>query len=755
MVTSLRRTAFIGRDEQIAAYRNFLSQSSPWLLLLTGMPGCGKSFFLKRTRELFSNTTLTLSLDFADTSLQADPLALLSELSWQCAQQSDTSMVEVFHTELEKSRRRLIQQYTRLVEDAADHFQQSSENATITESLLSDKNTEDAETAIIEPVLQALLAQLATLPAGTNLTVIFDTCEWIIAPQSQHVGNWLLEQFLPALHQQCHCHVVMASRTPMPLSGMLAGSSMRIELEGLEERAVTTYLREIGVQDDAGQHIYRITHGHPLCFAIITALWQEEYNNAPTDLVDQEQNLARLDDAYSEQALIELVQERLDQRLPSPYREWTHYGILLRRFNKDVLKSVFPDLPCNDEEYQYFVDYLYIQPLEPGWYTIHEFLRETLFEIIRRKEPDQWQRYHQNAQRYYKQLSAPFSYGQYYHAVALDEFAGLNQWYKALLDALGLSPIASWIRTTTTPVENTTILFHILDDKALQLSSEGKALYEDSRRDITLQLDRQRKNEELQQQSAYNYENIRAKEVANELIARSEQKRVSRKTWRRLRIAVPVILVIALLLGYTIHSLLFPSPPNQVTFLADSGIGSLRQVIANASPGSTITFASQLRGLIILNDDLTIDKNLTILGSDPQQIAISNEHHQDVHIHIAPGATVFFGNLTFTNSLVLQKSFIYNEGNLTLNNCRVTKNISYDNGGGLTNQGGTMVITSSEISQNFSSSDGGSIYSNNGTLTISKSKISLNTAYENGGGIYSLASTVKVNTTQIEKNQAL
>src|SRR5690242_9133796 len=102
MLTSLSRSAFNGRDEQIIAYRNFLSQSSPWLLLLTGMPGCGKSFFLKRMRELLLNTALMLSLDFADTSLQTDPLALLSELSWQCAQQCDTSSVEAFHAELEK-----------------------------------------------------------------------------------------------------------------------------------------------------------------------------------------------------------------------------------------------------------------------------------------------------------------------------------------------------------------------------------------------------------------------------------------------------------------------------------------------------------------------------------------------------------------------------------------------------------------------------------------------------------------------------
>lgn len=758
MLTSLSRTAFIGRDEQIIAYRNFLSLSSPWLLLLTGMPGCGKSFFLKHMRELFSPTTLMLSLDFADTSLQTDPLTLLSELSWQCAQQCDTRKVEAFRHELQASRQRLIQQHTTRLDDANDRLQHSPDNIAAIESLLADTTTEEAEIAIIEPVQQALLTQLATLPAETNLTVIFDTCEWIIAPQGQPVGKWLLEQFLPTLHQQCHCHVVMASRTPMPLSSMLAASSTRIELKGLEETAVTTYLLDIGIQDEVGQHIYRITHGHPLCFAIITALWQDEYQNNPTTTIDQEQNLAQLDDAYSEQALIELVQERLDQRLPSPYREWTHYGILLRRFNKDVLKNVFPELPWDEEKYQYFVDYLYVQPLGSGWYTIHEFLRETLFEIVRHKEPDRWQYYHQNARRYYKQQSVPLSYEQHYHAVASDEIAGLKQWYKALLDALGLSPVASWIRTTTTPAENTNILFHILDDKALQLSSEGKALHEDSKRDITLQLDRKRKNEELQQQSGYDNANIRAKEVANELIARSEQKRVSRKDWRRLRIAIPMILVIFLLLGYTIHALFFPpSSPNLVTSLKDSGEGSLRQVIANASPGSTITFAPQLHGMIILNDELEIKRNITILGSDPQQIAISNGHHQDVQIHVASGTTVFFDNLTFTRSLVLQNSFIYNEGNLTLNNCHVTGNISYNNGGGVTNHGGTLAITDSNISQNFASSNGGGIYSdNNGTLTVSNSIIALNTAYENGGGIYSLTGTVNLGTkTQITKNQAV
>ncbi|HEY0369187.1 MAG TPA: hypothetical protein VGC85_06295, partial [Chthoniobacterales bacterium] len=65
-------------------------------------------------------------------------------------------------------------------------------------------------------------------------------------------------------------------------------------------------------------------------------------------------------------------------------------------------------------------------------------------------------------------------------------------------------------------------------------------------------------------------------------------------------------------------SLIFAVVPlraGTVTNTNDSGAGSLRQVIADATPGDTITFAASVTGAITLTTaELVIDKDLTISG---------------------------------------------------------------------------------------------------------------------------------------------
>ena len=73
-----------------------------------------------------------------------------------------------------------------------------------------------------------------------------------------------------------------------------------------------------------------------------------------------------------------------------------------------------------------------------------------------------------------------------------------------------------------------------------------------------------------------------------------------------------------------------------VTNLNDSGPGSLRQAIAEAPGGGTITFASGLTGEILLaNGSLVIDKSLSIVGPGARNIRVNA-------VNLSPGfASVF------------------------------------------------------------------------------------------------------------------
>ena len=54
----------------------------------------------------------------------------------------------------------------------------------------------------------------------------------------------------------------------------------------------------------------------------------------------------------------------------------------------------------------------------------------------------------------------------------------------------------------------------------------------------------------------------------------------------------------------------------------DSGTGSLRQAISDASPGDTINFAPTVTSISLLTGELLIDKNLTITGPGANRLTV-------------------------------------------------------------------------------------------------------------------------------------
>ena len=82
-----------------------------------------------------------------------------------------------------------------------------------------------------------------------------------------------------------------------------------------------------------------------------------------------------------------------------------------------------------------------------------------------------------------------------------------------------------------------------------------------------------------------------------------------------------------------------------VTNTNDSGAGSLRQAIADAASGDTITFAPSVTGPIILTrGELPITTSLTIDGPASGRQAIDGSHLSRV-FEVGAGATVTLTNL--------------------------------------------------------------------------------------------------------------
>ncbi len=210
-----------------------------------------------------------------------------------------------------------------------------------------------------------------------------------------------------------------------------------------------------------------------------------------------------------------------------------------------------------------------------------------------------------------------------------------------------------------------------------------------------------------------------------------------------------------------------------VTNTNDSGAGSLRQTIADASSGDTINFNLPKPSTITLTSGLLeIGKSLNITGPGQTQLAIDGNHQFTIFL-IDQGASVSLAGLTIQhgqgsqflaggclNRICYYAGGIENDGvALTLTAVTVSGNSTPRVGGGINSlSSGPLTITDSTISGNSAlggvPAEGGGI-EGAGTLTITNSTISGNSA-EDGGGIdfYTTAGSSSIINSTISGNTA-
>jgi len=192
-----------------------------------------------------------------------------------------------------------------------------------------------------------------------------------------------------------------------------------------------------------------------------------------------------------------------------------------------------------------------------------------------------------------------------------------------------------------------------------------------------------------------------------------------------------------------------------VTNTDDSGPGSLRQTIANASSGDTIVFG--VTGMIILlRGELVINKNLTINGPGAGSLEISGNSASRV-FNISGPFTVAISGVTIKNAhSASDGGGINNSGTLTVTDSTFSGNSAAD-GGGITNFG-TLTVTNSTFSDNSATtfSGGGIVHSGSGTVTVTNSTFSRNSAANGSGAIGGANGTMMmvINSTFSENSGA-
>jgi hypothetical protein len=191
----------------------------------------------------------------------------------------------------------------------------------------------------------------------------------------------------------------------------------------------------------------------------------------------------------------------------------------------------------------------------------------------------------------------------------------------------------------------------------------------------------------------------------------------------------------------------------------DSGPGSLRQAILDASLGDTINFAPNVTTVTLTSGELVIDKNLTIAGPGASRLTVTAMYHDYIYFRIlnisSSTVAVSISGITISNGFDQDGpggGGILSAGVLTLTGCTISDNVVDARfggplgGGGVMNDHGTMIITGCTIDNNSEGegNGGGGVLNENGTMTITGSTISNNSTSQGfteasfvsvGGGI--------------------
>jgi uncharacterized repeat protein (TIGR01451 family) len=206
-----------------------------------------------------------------------------------------------------------------------------------------------------------------------------------------------------------------------------------------------------------------------------------------------------------------------------------------------------------------------------------------------------------------------------------------------------------------------------------------------------------------------------------------------------------------------------------VTNANDSGVGSLRQAIADAAPGNTLTFAPQVSGTLALTSgELVLSKDVTIAGPGVDVLTISGNNTSRV-ISITAGVVVTLTGLTVANGRTSDDGAgIYNSGTLTLLNASIYNNVGtsggdygISRGGGLYNAGGAATLTNVQVYSNAADyfgnyatgpGSGGGIYNAGGTMTLNASAVYSNASEFGGTGISNDAGTLVLSQSLVHHN---
>ncbi len=194
-----------------------------------------------------------------------------------------------------------------------------------------------------------------------------------------------------------------------------------------------------------------------------------------------------------------------------------------------------------------------------------------------------------------------------------------------------------------------------------------------------------------------------------------------------------------------------------VTNSADTGAGTLRNMVAATVDGDTVSFDAGVTYITLTSGRINVNDSIHIIGPGPENLTIDGNANDRGFYMAQAGVTSTVSGITITNCAITgattKGGAIYlgasDTGHLTVSNCVITGCTSGAGGSGIAILGGKSIIINTTItgcSATNSSGDGGAIY-NNADVYMRGCIISGNTAIDDGGGVFNTSKFIAENCT--------
>lgn len=180
---------------------------------------------------------------------------------------------------------------------------------------------------------------------------------------------------------------------------------------------------------------------------------------------------------------------------------------------------------------------------------------------------------------------------------------------------------------------------------------------------------------------------------------------------------------------------------------------SLREALAFAPPGGTVTFDPALSGATVpFDEELLLDKNLVVDASAlPGGLALDGGDTTRL-FRIAAGRSVEMRAMTFTGGKADLGGAFRNEGLLTLRRCTLAGNAATTSGGAVHNLS-QLLLEHCTLSGNEAPDGAGLLNAAAGTAELVHATLAANTATTDGGGVHN-SGTLTLRQSLLSGNSA-